>query len=177
MVTKKTEGPAWFKVFTCNLPVIEACPPEDLGSGFQAACRLLRQDEPDLDRLSAPARMVFGCLREGIEESIDSYELTLLRNRRISANRKKDETPPAPTPETNCAPADTTTHQLEPPRTNPALETETDTETDTETQSEAETECSSAVDPMAEAERMKTEQLRKFQDYLRKSGKTLSCMQ
>jgi len=172
LVTKKTEGPAWFKVFTCNLPVFEACPPADLGSGFLAACRLLRQDEPDLDALSAPARMIFGCLREGIEESIDSYEITVLRNRRISANRKKSEAA-APSPDPAEGEPVTTAHQLVPTLENPALETETEAETDTETQTEAKTE--SVYDPLVLAEKQKMEQIKKFQAYLRSTGKTSPC--
>lgn len=84
---KRSGGIAWFKIFTHNYDLVDACPDLDLAQGFRAAMRLSVDPLYNGEDLSPTANMIFRCLRAGVDEAQEDYDTAVLNGRRGALKR------------------------------------------------------------------------------------------
>ena len=139
-MSRKIEGPLWFKFPSTISSLINALPPEKVGEGVQAALVYHMTGEVDLDRDTNPlAYSVFAFLKEFIDEAHEDYDI------RVS-NGKKGGRPPKVTK------TDQNQHLAPETEVDAEVDTEVDTEVDAVVDADVDAEVDADVDADVDAE-------------------------
>lgn len=122
-MSKKTNRPAWFKMFAHQKPLIDSVPDETVGKALKAALRYF-DDQDEINDLDPLALAVYSAIKPYIDEAFADFQRVSEKNR-INVNRRWTPTVTTGTSGIQSLPLDTK---------NTEAETEAEAEADTDTE-------------------------------------------